>query len=95
MAGKDLLEPVVIADAGQHGAIRGQCHRPQWTTIGLESSDQLAGQVLRVGRAPSVSAPEDGPIGGEAPRNSVGESADRLSLSREQADDDLLVLGQR
>lgn len=59
LAGKYGLEAAVVGDSGEDGGIGSQSHRRQPAALAAKAADDFRGQVLGVGGAATIAAPED------------------------------------
>jgi len=59
LAGKDGFEAVIVADRGESGGIGGEGDRGHTAALTAKASDELGGEMLRVGGTSAVAEPED------------------------------------
>jgi hypothetical protein len=66
LAGEDIIEPIIVADAGQNGSVGAQRNGREGAPVSLISTHQLAGQMLSLGGTAAISADQQLMTGGES-----------------------------
>ncbi len=81
---EDVLEKIVVADARQNGGVHGEGDGRQRRPFFLESVHELGGNVLSVGRTPTVSKKKQSMVFTKGPADDLGHFKNGLRLFSEE-----------
>jgi hypothetical protein len=80
LPGEDLVETVVVADAGEQGTIGDEADGGKGGSMGAKVTDQFLGEMHGVGGAASIAASKDFTTGFERGDGSGGDPLKRILL---------------
>src|SRR5207245_288750 len=81
---EDVLVPVVVGDGGERRRVGGERQRRERAPFAREASDELGGDVLRVGGAAAVPEEQDLPLGGEGVAHQLDGARERVGVLLEE-----------
>ncbi len=87
LAGKDGIKAVIVADGGQNRGVRGERNRGHAATFAAEAPDDLCGQMLGVGGAATIAAPQDAVAVGQGLAHGMCNAFELLLLGGDSLDE--------